>query len=223
MELPHPPGPDLRICCVGDSYTQGVGDREGGWVGRLSARAYDRGDRLTAYNLGVRRETSADVAGRWYDEAAPRLVGGDAHGVVFAFGLNDSTYEDGAPRVAPDDSVRNLRSVLEVARGAGWPALVVGVPPIPDGDTGRGDLASLEAAFGAACAELAVPFVPVHDALRGRPEWWQSIDAYGDTAHCGPVGHAMLADLVGEGGWQPWLDGLAGREPARSARGAGGR
>lgn len=218
MSLAPPPGPDLRICCVGDSYTQGVGDRDGGWVGRLSARTYDRGHRLTAYNLGVRRETSADIADRWYGEAVRRLGGGDAHGVVFAFGINDSTHEDGVPRVVPEASVRNLAAVLETARDAGWPALVVGIPPIPEGDEGRGDLAALEAAFARVCEEHAVPFAPVNEALRGRPEWWRSIEAYGDTAHCDPIGHAMLADLVADGGWWTWIDGLVRTAVGGTAR-----
>lgn len=209
MSTPHPPGPDLRICCAGDSYTQGVGDRDGGWVGRLAGRAHDRGYRLTAYNLGVRRETSADVAARWRREAAPRLIGGDAHGVVFAFGLNDSTHEGGRPRVGLDDSVGHLVRVLGEAKTAGWPALVVGVPPIPD-DGGRADLGVLEDAFAAVCRDHGVPFAPVYGALRDDPAWWRSIAAYGDDAHADPVGHALLADLIAPA-WWAWLEALAPR------------
>ncbi|UGQ13131.1 GDSL-type esterase/lipase family protein [Yinghuangia sp. ASG 101] len=201
--------PDVRVCCVGDSYTQGVGDRDGGWVGRLAARAVDRGHRLTAYNLGVRRETSADVAGRWFAEAEPRLAGGDAHGVVFAFGLNDSTHEDGRPRVPRGGSIGNLGAVVDRARGAGWPVLVIGIPPIPDGEDGRDDLAGLEAAYREKCAAMRVPFVPVHAALRDKAAWWASIEEYDDGAHCGPDGHRMLADVIDRAGWRTWLDALA--------------
>lgn len=209
MHRASSPGPDLRICCVGDSYTQGVGDRDGGWVGRLTARAVDRGHRLTAYNLGVRRETSADVAGRWFGEAERRLAGGDAHGVVFAFGLNDSTHEGGRPRVSRDASTANLAAVVDRAHRAGWPVLVVGIPPIPDGEAGRDDLAALEGAFRATCDAKRVPFVPVHAALRDEPAWWASIAEYGDDAHCGPDGHRMLADVIDAAGWRTWLEALA--------------
>lgn len=203
------PRPDVRICCVGDSYTQGVGDRDGGWVGRLTARAVRRGHRLTAYNLGVRRETSADVAGRWFAEAERRLVGGDAHGVVFAFGLNDGTHEDGRPRVPRGASTRNLAAVVDRARSAGWPVLVVGIPPIPDGEDGRDDPAVLEEAFREACETMRVPFVPVHAALRDDPAWWASIEEFGDGAHCGPDGYRLLAGVIENAGWRTWLDALA--------------
>ncbi|HSA52306.1 MAG TPA: GDSL-type esterase/lipase family protein [Yinghuangia sp.] len=202
-------GPDVRICCVGDSYTQGVGDRDGGWVGRLAARAVDRGHRLTAYNLGVRRETSADIAGRWFAETERRLDGGDACGVVFSFGLNDSTHEYGRPRVPRDASTENLATAIDTARRAGWPVLVVGIPPIPEGDGGRDDLSALESAFAAVCDAKGVPFLPVHAALRDEAAWWASIDAYGDDAHCDADGYRMLADVIDKAGWWAWLDALA--------------
>ncbi|NUU19930.1 MAG: G-D-S-L family lipolytic protein [Streptomycetaceae bacterium] len=211
---PKPSGPpdisvDVRICCVGDSFTQGVGDREGGWVGRLATQATDRGYRVTAYNLGVRRETSADIAGRWYAEAARRLNGGDARGVVFAFGVNDVTRENGRLRVARDEGVRHLGAVLDTARQAGWPVLVAGIPPVTDEVAAHADLAGLEDAFRQTCEARGVPFIPVNAALRGNPVWWHSVDAHGDGAHCDPRGHELLTDLIGAGGWWPWLDALA--------------
>ncbi|MDI2125541.1 GDSL-type esterase/lipase family protein [Yinghuangia seranimata] len=203
--------PDLRICFVGDSFTQGVGDVDrGGWAGRVAGEARRKGYDLVAYNLGVRRETSADIAARWYAEAAPRLTtGGDAHGVVFSFGVNDTTHENGRPRVGLADSVANLRTVLTDARDAGWPTLVVGPAPIPH-DGGRDDIGTLTDAYAAECAAQGAPFIPVFHALDERPEWWSSITRYGDGAHCDPAGYDMLADLVTTGGWWPWLDGLTG-------------
>src|SRR5262249_19732759 len=54
---------DLRTCFIGDSYVAGAGDDTGlGWVGRVTARARADGYDLTAYNLGVRRDTAADAA-----------------------------------------------------------------------------------------------------------------------------------------------------------------
>src|SRR5690606_27298725 len=60
---------DLRICFVGDSFVAGVGDPEAlGWSGRLTVDAHAAGVAPTAYNLGVRRQTSTDIAGRWQAE-----------------------------------------------------------------------------------------------------------------------------------------------------------
>ena len=64
----------------------GVGDAEGlGWRGRAVAAALGAGVELTAYDLGVRRDTSADVRARWEREALEpdlRAVA-DRHGVPF--------------------------------------------------------------------------------------------------------------------------------------------
>jgi lysophospholipase L1-like esterase len=64
----------MRICFFGDSFVNGTGDDDGlGWVGRVVARARQGGRDVTAYNLGIRRDTSADVAARWVGEARLRL------------------------------------------------------------------------------------------------------------------------------------------------------
>ena len=67
------PNADRRVFFVGDSFVAGVGDPEHrGWVGRLSERAQRAGAPITAYNLGVRRDTSDDICRRWMDEVAVR-------------------------------------------------------------------------------------------------------------------------------------------------------
>ena len=51
------------ICFVGASVLAGVGDPKAlGWVGRVVARSIQPDLRLTAYNLGVRGQTSAGRA-----------------------------------------------------------------------------------------------------------------------------------------------------------------
>lgn len=68
------PRNDMRICFFGDSVINGTGDDDGlGWVGRVVAQARRGGCDVTAYNLGIRRGTSADVAARWAGEARLRL------------------------------------------------------------------------------------------------------------------------------------------------------
>ena len=84
---------DIRLCFLGDSFTAGAGDATGlGWVGRVTATAWARGAALTAYNLGIRRDTSAHIRRRAATEVAPRLEGAGAHGVVLCFGVNDTTW-----------------------------------------------------------------------------------------------------------------------------------
>ena len=57
---------DIRICFIGDSSVNGTGDPLClGWTGRVCATAIKLGYPSTHYNLGIRRETSADIAARW--------------------------------------------------------------------------------------------------------------------------------------------------------------
>ena len=56
----------MRILAFGDSFVAGVGDpAHQGWLGRALAGRPE----VTLYNLGVRRDTSADIARRWLAEA----------------------------------------------------------------------------------------------------------------------------------------------------------
>ncbi|WP_051684372.1 GDSL-type esterase/lipase family protein [Blastococcus sp. URHD0036] len=197
---------DLRVCFVGDSFVAGVGDPEHlGWTGRLAARSERDGRPLTRYVLGVRRQTSAEIAARWAAECAPRLTGGDWESrVVLSLGVNDTTEEDGAPRLAPARSVAALGEMLTGAASAGWPVLVVGPPSVAD-DAQNQRIAALDDRFGSVCADSGVPYVPVARALAADPTWRREV-ATGDGAHPGSAGYAVLADLVSPH-WERWLAG----------------
>jgi acyl-CoA thioesterase I len=109
---------DHRILFFGDSFVAGVGDPTGlGWVGRVVAASHDAGRPLTAYNLGVRRDTATDVAARWRAEAAARMrCTGARYGLVLGLGVNDMTEEGGRLRVAPDVAVEGQIVWLRVHR-----------------------------------------------------------------------------------------------------------
>ncbi len=122
---------------VGDSFVAGVGDpQHRGWVGRLTERAHRIGAPITAYNLGVRRDTSDDILRRWADEVAVRRAAGAQERLVVSFGVNDTTDDGRATRVAPAYSVANLHTLLADAAAAGLPVVgddpaVQGVPMAP--------------------------------------------------------------------------------------------
>jgi lysophospholipase L1-like esterase len=195
---------DRRVLFFGDSIVAGAGDPHGrGWVGRVVEAAWTAGVPLTGYALGVRRETSVQVAARWLVEARPRLLAGADCRVVFAFGVNDATVEDGAPRVDPTDSAATLERVLGEAAQLGLPAFVVGPGPVCDPEhTAR--IAALSARFEAICAQRDVPFVAVVEALGVSPAWLDEA-ARGDGAHPAAGGYDALARLVVAGGWPDWL------------------
>jgi acyl-CoA thioesterase I len=188
---------------VGDSFVAGVGDpQHRGWVGRLAERAHRIGAPITAYNLGVRRDTSDDILRRWADEVAVRRAAGAQERLVISFGVNDTTDDGRATRVAPEYSVANLHTLLADAAAAGLPALMVGPPPVADPVQNR-RIAALDAQFAAICAETGAPYVTVFAPLRDAPVWMDEVAA-GDGAHPGAAGYDLLTDLV-EPAWQEWL------------------
>ena len=193
---------DVRVCVLGDSLTAGVGDPTGaGWVGPVATAARGGGRDLTAYTLGVRRDTSVDVARRWPAETSWRLKDGDRYGVVLAVGLNDVVLQDGRPRVLPERSLAAVADVLDGASARGWPALVVGPPPVADaGESARA--ADLCTGMAGVCAVRAVPFVST-TGLAADPVWLPEVAA-GDAYHPSTRGYARLAALV-EPVFQRWL------------------
>ncbi len=195
---------DLRVCFVGDSFVAGVGDPEHlGWTGRLCAASGRAGPPVTRYVLGVRRQTTAEVAERWLAECRIRLAGGDWEPrVVLSTGVNDTTEEDGVRRLDPEESVAALAGMLAGAAEAEWPVLVVGPPAVAD-DAQNQRIADLDDRFARACAGHGVPYVPVVATLAAAPAWRTEVAA-GDGAHPGAAGYALLADLVGPS-WQRWL------------------
>lgn len=191
---------DRRVLFFGDSFVAGVGDPTGlGWVGRVVAAAYAQGVALTAYPLGVRGQSSAQIAARWRAETEARLdPAGDCR-VVLSFGANDG----GEQAIAPSESVATLCELLDACTALGLPAFVVG--PGPVGEAARDDLLeALSAAFADVAAARGAPFVSVVAALRASEAWTREAVA-GDGSHPGAGGYAELAALVLAGGFVDWL------------------
>lgn len=194
---------DIRLCFIGDSFVAGVGDDDArGWVGRVVRDARGLGVDLTAYNLGVRRETTVEVATRLRLEAPPRLKDGDVAGVVISTGVNDTTMDDDGVRAATGQSLTALRSSLDYCASRGWPVLVVGPPPIDDEPQNR-RTRQLSAAMEAVCVESGHRFVSVFDVL-AEDSVWRSAVAAGDGAHPDAAGYDRLAALI----WPPFLNWL---------------
>jgi len=191
---------DLRICFIGDSFVHGTNDPEClGWSGRLAVSARHRGYTLTSYNLGVRRETSSDIAKRWLDEARPRLPEFCQPFVVFSFGVNDTAIEDGKVRVAETESVENTRSILYAAKRL-YSVVMIGPPPVADADHNL-RVRRISALFAAVAEEQGTPFLPVFEALSGDPVWMAEVNRC-DGSHPGAEGYARLAAIVEA--WPGW-------------------
>jgi len=189
---------DIRICFLGDSYVQGTGDDEClGWTGRLCASARGAGHDITYYNLGVRRETSMDIARRWLAECEPRLLPATENYVVFSFGANDASLVDGQQRVSEDDTIANLHAVLDNARTR-YRTLMVGPPPAADADH-NARLARLSERMRDAAIRLGVPYVATLPALIDDRIWLNEVRD-NDGAHPRAAGYARLARIVAASG-----------------------
>lgn len=191
---------DHRICFIGDSFVQGACDPEcRGWVGRVAAAARADGYDVTAYNLGVRRDTSFDILQRWERETAVRFQFDCAKYLVFSFGANDMKIEHGQQRVAKEDSLANFRSIISLAQ-AQYPVAVIG--PVPVGDALQNErILDLCAAYQEETNRLQLPYLPVARTLIDSGIWLQEVAAQ-DGSHPSAGGYATLAQLILN--WPEW-------------------
>ncbi len=195
----------IRVCFIGDSFVNGTGDDDClGWVGRVCAASRRRGVDLTCYNLGIRRDTSADILARWKREAASRLLPEHDGRLVFSFGANDCCLTDDGRRVRVThaEALANARAIL--ANAQSWlPTLMVG--PIIGGDRDAdARIASLSADFASLCAALQIPYLELF-RLAARSETWMREIAAGDGAHPNAGGYSIISEAVERWpAWQVW-------------------
>ena len=179
-----------------------------GWVGRICAAARRSGRDLTFYNLGVRRDTTADVLARWQREAEARLPSEHDGRFVFSFGANDCCPgEDIGVRVASGRALANAEAILTAA--VAWrPTLMVGPLPICDAAVDRRTY-QLSNDFAALCARLRVPYLEVFDLAVASDIWAREI-AVGDGVHPNEGGYTVIARAVeNRAGWRAWIDRAA--------------
>ena len=192
---------DFRVCFIGDSFVNGVNDLEClGWTGRISRLAGRRDYKLTYYNLGVRRDTSTDIAARWESEAQRRLPHSCKPYVVFSYGVNDTMIEQGRPRISESIAIANTRQILRAARHLNYRAALIGPPPVGDRQHNE-RTRRLSLAMGRVAEDEHVPFLSIFDALAEDPVWMAEVSA-GDGAHPGAAGYTKFAALVDE--WDCW-------------------
>ncbi len=203
-----------RVCFVGDSYVAGTGDPAGlGWVGRLCAAAWRRGNDLSFYNLGIRGETSVMLAARWKHECALRLPDDSPGRLVFMFGINDISERLGVGlRVELEASIAAARTMLHDA--ARWlPTIWIGPAPANEEmspmspmpgvayDFRNDRLLALNAAYESIARELGIPYLDIANPLTANADYRRS-QVEGDKMHCSGEGYAMIADLVDR--WPAW-------------------
>ncbi|MBI2242269.1 MAG: lipase [Magnetospirillum gryphiswaldense] len=192
--------PPARFCFIGDSFVLGCGDPAMlGWVGRICADKATQGHDITVYNLGIRGQTSAEIASRWSAEARPRLdsLPISQRRLVFSFGANDA-----AQNRPPEETRTSTEAILDHAQSMA-PTLLIGPAPIADTPSAESHLRDLTEMMAEVSRNRDIPFLPILSPLRQDTTWISEALA-NDGAHPGAGGYAALARLIGN--WPPWQD-----------------
>lgn len=196
------PVSDIRICFVGESFVNGTGDSEYlGWTGRVCAAVEQP---LTHYNLGIRGNTSQQVAARWQIETNLRFPPGCDARMVFSFGTNDARIEAGAILVDTKTSVICTRRILERSHTQ-YPTLMIGPPPIADRAMNL-RIKENSDAYAQMCAEIEVPYLDIFTPLHSNLIWMREV-ALVDGSHPQAAGYQEYADIVSKwSAWQDWFE-----------------
>lgn len=194
----------MLLCFLGDSLVNGTRDPQClGWAGRLCAPIIAAGLDLTCYNLGVRRDASAQVLARWRSEVERRHIDGLQTRLVFSFGTGDMAMPGGAPRATVDEAAENTRRLLEDARD--YKVLFIGPPPVADAaHTARNR--ELSNRLGTVCATCGVPFFDLMGHIGLSQGYIEDVKA-SDGIHPRAVGYGIMADCIGE--WPAWREWFA--------------
>ena len=191
---------DIALVFIGDAYVAGYGDPKGlGWVSRVVGRTAHADVDITAYQLGVRDETSADVLARWRIECPPRWKGHSEKRLVVAVGHHDAVSGMSTARVR-----LNLANILDDAAASGVAAFAVGPTPTLDADL-NARLEIVVEAQADVCARRGVPYVDCYRPLISHEQWHSDLGATGGV-YPGQAGYGLIAWLVLHGGWDQWLD-----------------
>ena len=191
---------DVGVCFVGSSMTAGYGDPKGlGWVGRVVSRTQHPDLDLTAYNLGVRGDTSAGVMARWRSETAPRWMNRTERRLVVSVGANDI-----ATGVSLARSRLNLANILDEATTSGIAVFCVGLTPSLETEWNP-RIEALAAAQADVCARRGVAYVDCFRPLVGHEQWLSDVNASPDRVHPGQAGYGLIAWLVLHNGWNDWM------------------
>ena len=191
---------DVGLVFIGASLVAGLGDPKGqGWVSRVVGRTHHPDLELTAYNLGVRGDTSADLLARWKSECAPRWNGRAEKRLVVSVGTADAMSGVTLARHR-----LNLANILDDAASAGIGTFVVSPPPSDDEELNT-KLDVLVEAQADVCSRRGVPFVDCYRPLLGHEQWRTDLAASRVQHHPGQAGYGLIAWLVLHNGWYDWL------------------
>lgn len=209
-----------RICFIGDAFTVGAGDETTmGWVGRLAKGEWDAGHDVSVYNLGVRGNSSRDIARRWKAEVSVRIPANARGRLVFMFGGNDAKLTVGEGIEVPiEEAVAHARAFMSEA-AAMMPTLWIGLIPMneakpypqllaggPQYEFSNERQAIYNQRYSELAEELGIPFLDLHTTLLADQRWME-LTQEGDGSNPKGEGYDLVARMIAAWpAWRNWFD-----------------
>ena len=207
-----------RICFVGASTVEGMGDETGlGWPGRLAALEREVGRDLVPYNLGVRGQTLREIGARAAAECGARIQDRETDLIVLGTGMNDlARIGTGAFRTPQRRTLEDFTKLVEELAGLAS-LLVVGPFPVFEAkmpihstvnnmtfDFKNRDIEEAATNYAEICAARQVPYLNLFPALSQSPEYMGGLEA-NDGLHSNGGGYRVVAAAISK--WDAWRAG----------------
>jgi acyl-CoA thioesterase-1 len=204
----------IRICFIGASTVEGLGDETGqGWTGRLTAARRNLGTHFVPFYLGVRGQTINQIANRAQQECKVRITDKKNDVIVLGTGVNDIARVDGEPRTKPEEVLDTFMHLLDTLNDLSK-LIVVGPFPVYEPkmpfysavsdlqlDFQNNDIREISKAYNEICESKAIPYLNLFEDLLRSDEYQNGLKL-GDGLHSNAEGYQAVADLVEN--WAAW-------------------
>jgi lysophospholipase L1-like esterase len=190
---------ETRIVILGDETTTAIGDVKAlGWVGRVIARTPAEDPIIDIYNVPSPGETSAGLLERWSLEVQRRFRPETQNRIVLALGNADASEGISVSR-----SRLNVATVIDEARRNDFSVLVVG--PSPSFNKALNyEIEHLATGYEDVCKRRNIPFVDFFHPLVDHEGFNVELEVSARNMP-GQTGYGLMAWLVLNRGWYPWL------------------
>jgi len=203
-----------RICFIGASTVEGLGDETGqGWTGRLTAANRNLGTPFVPFYLGVRGQTLNQIAERAQQECKVRITDKKNDIIVLGTGVNDIARVDGDPRAKPEDVMSTFVQLVNALNDLSK-LFVVGPFPVYEPkmpfystvsdlnlDFQNNDIREISKAYNEICESKAIPYLNLFEDLSKNDDYQNGLKL-GDGLHSNAAGYQAVADLVEN--WTAW-------------------
>jgi lysophospholipase L1-like esterase len=192
-------GTETRIVILGDETTTAIGDVKAlGWVGRVIARTPVEDPIIDIFNVPSPGETSAGLLDRWSLEVQRRFRPETQNRIVLALGNADASEGISVSR-----SRLNVATVIDEARRNDFSVLVVG--PSPSFNKALNyEIEHLATGYEDVCNRRNIPFVDFFHPLVDHEGFNVELEVSARNMP-GQTGYGLMAWLVLNRGWYPWL------------------